>query len=389
MTSEHITKREARRFMLLKHGLLGGRRFTGAEGAYAFIRQAGSIQYDPIDVCGRNADLVLQSRIGSYSKHILNDLLYEQRRLVDYFDKELCIFPAEDWPRFSYMRQIRGGWMRSHEQIAPACQAVIEEIGRRGPLCSKDFDSSDKVHWFWGPSRLSRAVLEHLYYAGTLGIHHKQGAIKYYDLIERCLPDGLTQEPSGFESDGQLYSFLLTRRIGSVGLMWNKASPAWLGFPDFKTLQRNETFELLVKAGIIKPLRVEGMRDLLYMLTEDEPIMEKARSQFDFEPRCELIAPLDNLVWDRKLIEAVFDYTYTWEIYAPKEKRKYGYYVLPVLMGEHFAGRIEPVVNKKTGDMQIKGLWFESGIDEGDIYVKTSLDDCLARFTRFHQLSNM
>ena len=96
MTSEHITKREARRFMLLKHGLLGGRRFAGAEGAYAFIRQAGSIQYDPIDVCGRNADLVLQSRIGSYSKQTLNDLLYEQRRLVDYFDKELCIFPAED-----------------------------------------------------------------------------------------------------------------------------------------------------------------------------------------------------------------------------------------------------------------------------------------------------
>ena len=389
MTSEQITKQQARRFMLLKHGLLGERRFAGAEGAYTFIRQAGSIQYDPIDVCGRNADLVLQSRVSSYSKQILNDLLYEQRRLVDYFDKELCIFPAEDWPRFSYMREMRGGWMRSHEQIGPASQAVIEEISRRGPLCSKDFGSNDKVHWFWGPSRLSRAVLEHLYYAGTLGIHHKQGTIKYYDLIERCLPEGLTNELSGLESHSQLLGFLLARRIGAVGLLWNKASPAWLGFPDFKTPQRNETFEALAKTGMIKPLRVEGMRDLLYMLAEDEPLMEMAKSHLDYEQRCELIAPLDNMMWDRKLIEALFDFTYTWEIYVPQVKRKYGYYVLPVLMGERFAGRIEPVVNKKTGDLQIKGMWLENGIDKDDSIVKTSLDDCLARFYRFHQLSRM
>lgn len=384
---ERMTKEQARRFLLLKHGLLGERRFEGSEGAYGFIRQAGSIQFDPIDVCGRNADLVLQSRVLGYKKQVLDDLLYRQRRLVDYFDKELCIFPAEDWPRFSFMRDIRGGWMRSHDRIGSARDAVIEEIRKRGPLCSKDFASKDKVHWFWGPSSLPRAALEHLYYAGQLGIHHKRGTTKYYDLIERCIPEELTIAPSGFENDGELYSFLLRRRIGAVGLMWNRASAVWLGFPDFRTRQRNHTFDALMKSGDIKSVNVDGIRDNFYMLSSDEPLMNTAKTCNEDTLRCELIAPLDNLLWDRKLIETLFDFTYTWEIYVPQAKRKYGYYVLPVLFGERFIGRAEPLIDKKTGELEIKNLWFEPGIDKGNRQVRMALDESLARFEGFHKLS--
>lgn len=389
MTEIVITKQQARRFLLLKHGLLGARKYEGSEGVYDFICQAGSIQFDPIDVCGRNADLVLQSRVAGYTKQVLNDLLYRKRRLVDYFDKELCIFPAGDWPYFSYMRDIRGGLMRSHEQIGSARDVVIEEIKKRGPLCSKDIDADDKVHWFWGPSRLSRAVLEHLYYAGRLGIHHKRGTTKYYELIERCIPQELTIAPSGFEEEAELYRFLLLRRIGSVGLLWNKASAAWLGFPDFKSMRRNETFDALMKAGDIRAVNVKSLKDTLYMLSGDEPLMEMARSGEAYTSRCELIAPLDNMIWDRKLMEALFDFSYTWEIYVPHAKRKYGYYVLPVLMGECFVGRIEPLVNKKTGVMQVKNLWFEEEADGNDPAVRAALDDCLARFESFHQKSIM
>ena len=91
-----VDLKQARQFMLLKQGLLGKHRFIGKEGAYRYVRQAGCIQYDPVDVCGRNAELTLQSRVKGFKKRMLDDLLYKDRLLVDYSDKELSIWPTED-----------------------------------------------------------------------------------------------------------------------------------------------------------------------------------------------------------------------------------------------------------------------------------------------------
>ena len=96
-----ITKEQARRFILIKQGLLGAYRYTGKDGAYEYVRQAGCIQYDPVDVCGKNAELTLQSRVKGFKKSMLQDLLYKDRKLIDYADKELSIWPTEDWPYFS------------------------------------------------------------------------------------------------------------------------------------------------------------------------------------------------------------------------------------------------------------------------------------------------
>ena len=134
-----LTLPQARRFLLSRQGLMGAHRFEGAEGAYSFIRQAGSIQFDPIDVCGRNPDLVLQSRVPGYRKDMLADLLYRQRRLVDYFDKELCIFPVEDWPHFARMRVRRGQWMRSHEEVAGHAGRCFRRYGTRAALLPGDW----------------------------------------------------------------------------------------------------------------------------------------------------------------------------------------------------------------------------------------------------------
>ena len=100
-----VTKNQARQFILLKQGLLGDYRFIRKDGAYQFVRQAGCIQFDPVDVCGRNAELTLQSRVKGFRRKMLNDLLYRDRLLVDYSDKELSIWPREDWPYFSGYRE--------------------------------------------------------------------------------------------------------------------------------------------------------------------------------------------------------------------------------------------------------------------------------------------
>ncbi len=108
-----LTNRQARQFILRKQGLLGTYRFQGKQGALQYVRQAGCIQFDPVDVCGKNAELVLQSRVKGFTKGMLYELLYEDRRLVDYPDKNLSIWPVEDWPYFErYRRAAREGGRR-------------------------------------------------------------------------------------------------------------------------------------------------------------------------------------------------------------------------------------------------------------------------------------
>ena len=100
-----LTNRQARQFMLLKQGLLGEYRFIGKQGAYDYVRQMGCIQFDPVDVCGKNAELTLQSRVKGFSKKTLYELLYEDRLLIDFPDKNLSILPAKDWPYFERYRE--------------------------------------------------------------------------------------------------------------------------------------------------------------------------------------------------------------------------------------------------------------------------------------------
>ena len=112
-----ITRDQAKRFILSKQGLLGKYRFVGKDGALRFVRQAGCIQFDPVDVCGKNAELTLFSRVRGFRKKMLEDLLYRDRLLVDYSDKELSIWPREDWPYFAPYRERS----RSTEQSFRAC----------------------------------------------------------------------------------------------------------------------------------------------------------------------------------------------------------------------------------------------------------------------------
>jgi len=375
---------QARRFLLYRQGLLGAHRFEGKAGIMDFIHQAGSIQFDPIDVCGRNPDLVLQSRVKGYHKQMLETLLYEERALIDYFDKELCIFPVEDWPHFERTRQWHREYVHSHEEIHGALDGVLRAVEERGPLSSKDLTMHEKVNWYWGPTRLSRATLEHLYFQGDLAIHHKRGTAKHYDLIDRCVPWAILAQSDPHEHLIDYQKWLVLRRIGAVGLLWNRASPAWLGLGDFKTERRKQAFEQLLEEGKILPVKVAGLRDTLYCLSEDRALAAFIMQDPPLEPRCELIAPLDNLIWDRALLEALFAFEYTWEIYAPAAKRRYGYYVLPLLYGDRFVGRVESVFDRKTQKLQLKNIWYQESVVQ-DTALQSAIDGCLARFEAFHQ----
>lgn len=389
MSGLEMTKRQAARFLLVKHGLLGKYRFSGKEGILKFVRQAGCIQFDPVDVCGRNADLVLQSRVKDYRKQDLYRLLYEEYALVDYFDKNLAIIPLEDWPLFGREREAHFARERSHEEIHAAEARVKEVIRERGPVCSADLGMDEKVAWYWSSTRLSRAVLEHLYFTGELGIHHKKGTIKYYDLIERCIPAEIVAKPDPFPDDHMYRKELVLRRIGSVGMLWNRASDAWLGIRGLKAAERSLIFEELATEGRILPVSVEGVRGPLYVGSGDAGLLAECVSGEAAgrgSQRCEFLAPLDNLLWDRKLVREIFGFDYKWELYTPVAERKYGYYVLPVLEGERFIGRIELASRQEPGvqgrTLVVKNFWPEDGVRMTKRRTE-QLRRTLRRFARF------
>lgn len=388
MNRIYLTKKQARQFLLLKHGLLGDYKFAGKEGILSFVRQAGCVQFDPVDVCGRNADLVLQSRVKGYQKTMLYELLYVDRKLVDYFDKNLAILPIENWKYFGRERKIHEEWERSHAEILEVQERVRGEIARRGPLCSADLDMAEKVSWYWSDTRLARAALEHMYFVGELGIHHKSGTLKYYDLIENCIPAELLSQPEPHPSDFDYRKWLVLERIGSVGFLWNRASDAWLGIRGLKAAGRNAIFEALLKEEKIIEVEVEEIGELLYCRREDAGHAAFVLENAPVKKRCEFIAPLDNLLWDRKLIEAVFDFSYKWEIYTPKEQRKYGYYVLPVLYGDRFVGRIEMAYDKRLKKLDLKNIWYEQDVRLTKA-LQRDVEGRIRRFERFCRSGNV
>ena len=366
-----VTQDQARQFILLRQGLLGEHRFIGKDGAYQYVRQAGCIQYDPVDVCGRNAELTLQSRVKGFRKKTLEDLLYRDRLLVDYSDKELSIWPAEDWPFFAPYRERSVEHGRQFAGIPELEEEAVAFIRKHGPVSSDTLPVEGTVFWHssmhwsghWDRDSLAaRSVLEQLYTDGVLLIHHKSGSRKYYDLAEKHLPSALLSAPNPCPDEESWRCWRVRRRIGAVGLLWNRNSTAWLGI-GMNPEQRNAAFTRLEKDGAITAVTVDGIRFPLYMLSDDLPLMESVISgQASLKPRLEFLAPLDPMLWDRKLIEAVWHYQYSWEIYTPVVKRKYGYYVLPVLWGDRLIGRIEPKADRKAKVLTVQNVWLEPGV---------------------------
>lgn len=358
-----LSKKEAARFMLLQQGLAGPHRFIGKSGVLEFICQAGSVQFDPIDVCGRSADLALLSRVKDYSPSMLQELLYIDRALIDHYDKMMSIFPVESWNLLAADMEHALPEGEQGELLAEAAKKVLAEMASGGPKKPTDFELNQKVEWYgWygAPVKLAKAAFEHLYYRGEVLVHNKTRNIKIYDLAERILPEAVREKPRR-KIDDSWYADMVKRRIRAVGLLWNKASDAWLGIRRNSLSVVQTTIERLLEAKSIFPIKVEGIKHTLFAATEDQRWLENVNDDFwRKKRRLELIAPLDSFMWDRRLIEALFDFSYRWEIYTPEAKRIYGYYTLPVLFGDRLVGRIEPYRDKDT--LRARGLWLEQGV---------------------------
>ena len=235
--------------------------------------------------------------------------------------------------------------------------------------------------------------MEGMYFWGELIVHSKSGVRKTYDLTERHIPPELLNAPEPNPTDEEYHDWHVHRRIGSVGLLANRGVEAWLGIEGTNSSRRAESIARLLAKRELKQVSVEGIPHPMYMRAQDEPTLEAVLSREAEEessaPKAAFIAPLDNLLWDRWLVSTLFKFDYTWEVYVTPSKRRYGYYVLPVLYGDRFIARCEPVRDRKRKELVIRNWWWETGqdgrmpVDPDDQDMRSAIISCLDEFRRF------
>ncbi len=377
--AQSISGAVARRYLALHHRLAPPRAIDGGpEGVLAVVDRLGSVQFDPLGVAGRNHDLVLHARVAGYRPAWTDELLYERRALFEAYNKSLSILPIGElpWYRIAWDRAMQRHAGDAFVEHAELARHILERIRTEGPLSSLDFEREPMVDWYWGPTNRVRAILEALWESGRLGLSRRAGNRRLYDLPERVFPASLLDAARPSEDEQMRHK--LRSRYRAHGLLGDAGqAELWIGIWEptadggragaaLRTRLRRE----LVASGALVPVSVEGVRGPRYVPADARPELERAVKEVaaglppgGVEAAVTFLAPLDPLCWDRDLLRQLYDFDYVWEVYVPEARRRWGYYVLPLLFGDRLVGRIEPRIDRRAGTITILGLWWQDGFD--------------------------
>ena len=387
-----VTAEAARRFLVARHALTPARSLeAGPAGVLDVFRRFGSIQFDPIAVAGRTHDLVLHARVADYDPAWC-DGLYERREIFEAYNKGLSFVLVEDYPWFRGRLSRR--WAEIIDENSDVAEQVLERIRVEGAMSSLDFERTkgETTDWFGLPTNTVRAVLEAYALTGVLGLSRRDGSRRYYDLLERLLPaEILAREVPILEqfrhrllSRFRAHGLLGVAGVGDIfgGIGPAKPDPRVPGYPG-RTALREE----LVADGAIVPVDVEGVRGKRFVLAEEIGLLEDPPEP---SPSVAFLPPFDALVWDRPLLGSLFDFDYVWELFIPPEKRRWGWYVLPMLFRDRFVGRIEPRIDREGGRVEVLDLWWEEGFAprRADGFVD-AMKDALRAYLRFAGASRL
>jgi uncharacterized protein YcaQ len=306
---------EARRIAIRAQGL---DRRPG--GVLETVQRLGFLQLDPISVVAPPQHLVLWSRLGSFDAAELERLLWHERKLVEW---DAFLYPSEDLPILkAFMRRRDRAidqrilrWLKAHAAFR---RYVLRELRERGPLLSREIEDAPghkrEAHRWWGQRKMG-LMLECLSARGEVAVVGRRGKQRVWDLAERWYPETET-----------------------------------LPLPKARKLYDEKRF---------RALGVRLVRGRLIVHPEAEDGSVPTRTTF--------LSPFDRLVHDRARTEALWGFRYRLEMYVPAAKREYGYYVLPILHRDRLVGRIEPVFDRKTRELGVKGVWWEPGEQEIDL----------------------
>ena len=303
-----VSAEEARR-IAVRSQLLDGSATTILDT----VRRIGFLQIDPISTVAPPQELVLWSRLGPYDVAELERLLWDEKKL---FEVNAYIWPRESLPLLkARMRRRRTGkyaWERRGEEFlrenAAFRRFVLKELEQNGPMLSREIEGDAKRTWTshgWFGNRSVAVLLEILHSRGAVAVVGRRNGQRLWDLADRWYPEVETVRLRDAER------LIAEQRFRALGV--RLTSTGWEAHPE----------------------------------ASDGPVPE----------RVTFLSPFDRLVHDRDRAEALFDFRYRLEMYVPKAKREYGYYVLPILVGDRIVGRIEPRFDRKTGALEVLGSW--------------------------------
>jgi uncharacterized protein YcaQ len=264
-------------------------------------------------------------------------------------------------------------------------ERVLERIRAEGPLSSRDFEreAGPTKDWFGMPENAVRAVLEAYTVTGVIGLARRDGNLRYYDLLERLLPAEVLarQVPEREQLRHKMLSRYRAHGLlgpGGAGGTFDRIAPP-KSTPE--RVGRNELREDLVELGALVPVEVEGVRGKRLVLAEELLLLEAPPEP---TPSVAFVAPFDSLLWDTALLSSLFAFEYVWEGFFPPAKRRWGYYVLPIIFGGRFVGRIEPRIDRDRARVEVLNVWWENGFTprRADAFVD-AMRDALRAYLQF------
>ena len=363
-----LSPEQARRLVLISQGLVQGSPFTrGAKGVGQVLEKLSYVQIDTISVVERAHHHVFWSRQPNYRLSDLDQAI-EQGQAFEYWSHAAAYLPMRDY-RFSLPKKnaIANGEKHWFEKDPKQANFVLDSIRERGPMMAKDFQQNRSIkNLGWGDRKPAKVALEILFMEGKLMIAKRQGFQKVFDLTERVLPSEVnTSTPS----EAEFLDHLIERFLSAQGLgLANQI--AYLRKDMAKKVEQRARH--LLKEGRIVEVDVSGSR---YLALEES--LASLNKRID-KSKLRILSPFDNLVIQRQRASDLFNFDYLIECYVPAAKRKYGYFVLPIMRGTRFVGRIDAKVDRKSKCLNIISLFEEAGQNlEG-------LDSALDQFARFN-----
>jgi uncharacterized protein YcaQ len=389
----NTSRRIARRFLLDTQHLLPQNKITEAYSTVGkvkeIVRQLECIQIDPITAVERNQHLVLSSRIPDYETGLLNQLLCDGD-MFEYWANAACIIPMEDYPIFEPTRnRLHNKLLDELERFDPVVKSVLERLESEGPLPSRAFRSTQRVHGYWDnkqpKTKASSHALNLLLDTGIIRVVRRVGSERFFDLTDKTVPMEMLNEAKNIdttEANGALLEkYLRAYRVFDLG-------DSRFGWQRMSALERRKAIMQRVEKGTVIPLLIEDVRREYFILAEDLDQLQQyektvLEDQFPSEAPIRFLPPLDNLLWRRERIADLFNFTYKWEIYTPKEKRRYGYYAMPILAGDRLIGRIDPRLDREHNQLNIRLLQIEPEVTMTP-QLQSSLHQALDSFAHIH-----
>lgn len=351
---DSLSKAQARRVALSAQGFLDPRHTVPTMRTFArTLARTGVLQVDSVNVLQRAHYMPLFSRMGAYDVELLHRAAERRpRRIVEYWAHVQAFMPVELWPamrhRMDHYREQRGKWLTADDD--PGFEAeVLAEVTARGEVTARDLDDGtprSREHWGWNWSA-ARKMLDYLYMSGQIAIARRNSQFEVvYAPLERVLPPEVLAAPTPSVDDAIVE--LVRRAARSHGV----ATAQCLG--DYYRIGARAAapaISRLVEEGELLPVSIEGWKRPAYLHRD-------ARHPRKVDARA-LLSPFDPVVWERARTEAIFDFHYRIEIYVPAPQRRYGYYVLPFLLGERIVGRVDLKADRPARRLVVRSAWAE------------------------------